>query len=169
MRTSCSIVLTLGVLSLATGARADIPPEPGYVEQCTLEAQQQAGQVCESCGDSWHGDVDACRHQWEPKGYALACRTRGASAWGEVWCKAGAPAKAAPRTAPVTPPPQSHKGCAIGPGGAAAAPSMSVLCGLAALGLLRRRRSSRAAPQATTRESEALGRTTDDLQGVALE
>lgn len=87
------LVLALVVPSLA---RADLPPPPGYVESCTVEKQQGAGESCLACGDAYHGDVDACQRQHAGDGFARRCRTSGASVWTEVWCKksAGGPAPA---------------------------------------------------------------------------
>ncbi len=73
-------------------AAADVPPEPGYVESCTLENQQKTGKSCEMCGDAYHGAPDACKDRYEVKGYTKACQTRGASTWDEIWCT-GAAAK----------------------------------------------------------------------------
>ena len=91
------LVLAIAVPSLA---RADVPPPPGYVESCTVEKQQGAGETCLSCGDAYHGDRDACDRQHAGNGYSRRCRTSGASVWTEVWCKAGA---GGPKPAPVGP------------------------------------------------------------------
>jgi hypothetical protein len=121
---------------LVTTARADVPPEPGYVEQCTVEVEQRDGRSCTACSGAYHGDTEACSKVWEPKGYALACKTRGASVWGEVYCKAD-PGFKAPAVAPAAQ--QSKKGCAIGLEGPAGV--LTVLSVLGAVWFARRRRA----------------------------
>ena len=70
-------------------AVADIAPPPGYVERCTVARVQREnpGQTCVAC-DAWHGGREDCE-QHEAKGYVRQCKTRGASTWDEVLCKAG--------------------------------------------------------------------------------
>ena len=82
-------------------ALADVPPEPGYVERCTVE-QACGGRAGEACS-AWHGGSEDC-NPFRAKGWEKACQTRGASAWAEVWC---APAgTAAPAKDPVPPTPR---------------------------------------------------------------
>jgi hypothetical protein len=151
-----SIALSSGLVALGlvlpAVARADVPPEPGYVESCTVEKQQGAGEACLACGDAYHGDRDACQRQHAGDGYAKRCQTRGASVWTEVWCKKGAgggvaagPTPAPSETKddkPAAAPAASSAGggkCSVvaGPGGAAGSVSLLVVLGLA------RRRSRR--------------------------
>jgi hypothetical protein len=145
------LVLAFAVPSLA---RADVPPPPGYVEQCTAEKQQGAGEECLSCGDAYHGDRDACDRQHAGNGYARRCRTSGASVWTEVWCKKSAGGSAPAPAGPVEakPEPTQPSGKSEGTAGATPASSGSrcaVDAGggsgwlLAALGLVfvRRRRA----------------------------
>lgn len=89
MRRITGMVVSLGLLVIggATG-RADVAPPRWYVERCTLEREQKAGETCEVCS-TYHAKRDACETKLEPKGYAQRCRTRGASVWREVWCKSG--------------------------------------------------------------------------------
>lgn len=125
------LVLAVSVPSLA---RADVAPEDGYVETCTVEKQQGAGEQCLSCGDAYHGDRDACQRQYAGDGYTKRCQTYGASVWKEVWCK-----KAAGGSAPAETKTEETAGtsrCSVDGGGG--------LGGLlAALGLVfvRRRRA----------------------------
>ena len=87
--------LSVAVISLFSAtAQADIPPEPGYVEACTVQKQQKAGETCVLCTEAYHADREACVRKWMPQGYVSRCKTRGASAWSEVWCKGGADAGA---------------------------------------------------------------------------
>lgn len=84
-------MITLAVFGAAV-AVADIAPPPGYVERCTVARVQKEnpGQTCVSC-DAWHGGREDCE-QHEAQGYVKQCKTRGASTWDEVLCKAGTPA-----------------------------------------------------------------------------
>ena len=77
-------------------ARADVPPPNGYVEDCTVQRQQQKGEECQAC-KAWYGGREDCV-ALEGQGYVSRCRTRGASVWGEVLCR---PASAAPPLPPA--------------------------------------------------------------------
>lgn len=85
---------------LAPVAHADIAPPPGYVEACTVPRVQASnpGQTCVSC-DAWHGGREGCE-AYEAKGFIRRCKTRGASTWDEVLCKAGTPDEAPPSEEP---------------------------------------------------------------------
>jgi MYXO-CTERM domain-containing protein len=77
--------LSLALSLFALPALADLAPPDGYVESCTLEKQQSTGLVCKLC-ETYHGNpADYCAKQ-AGAGFLQACRTRGASVWGEVWC-----------------------------------------------------------------------------------
>ena len=90
--------LTLSTLStLASRARADLPPPAGYVEACTLQKQSRAGQECFDCS-AYHGNSNHCSESLEAYGFGQSCRSRGASVWSEVWCRASGPqAKPVPK------------------------------------------------------------------------
>lgn len=77
-------------------ALADIPPPERYVEQCTTANHQTSGQVCTTCEGTFSGREEC--EALETQGYEKRCKTRGASVWSEVMCKAEAaePAKPAP-------------------------------------------------------------------------
>ena len=128
-------------------AIADIPPPPGYVEQCTIEKMQEAGASCTECSASFQGREDC--EALEKDGYVQKCKTSGASVWKEVLCKdaenaappGGPEAKAPePKGEELVEPPKKasvereEKGCATAPSGAL---GLSVLT----LGFFRRRRS----------------------------
>jgi uncharacterized protein (TIGR03382 family) len=133
------LALVLALVLVPLFARADVPPEPGYVEQCTVELQQKAGETCLACSGSYHGDTEVCAREHAPNGYARRCQTRGASVWGEVWCKAGQASASTDPTVPAQPAPQARKGgCQTGPGGLAGWGLV-----LAAMWLVRRRPVSR--------------------------
>ncbi len=151
MRQVLSLAVLLTVACLGGAALADVPPPPGYVEQCTVAKQQKRGAACVSCGDAYHGDRDACERSLAPQGYERRCKTRGASVWTEVWCRpaAAAPTEptpkeegksaqvqpAAPADAPA--PARSFWACGVGsPQGAWGAWALALL----ALGWLRLRR-----------------------------
>lgn len=74
---------------LPTAARADVPPEPGYVEKCTIEKQCKKNEEGDACR-AWHGDRDVCSRKHAADGFEYKCRTRGASVWSEVYCRAKA-------------------------------------------------------------------------------
>ncbi len=67
-------------------ALADVPPPPGYVEQCTIEKQCKPTEEGTSCG-TWHGERDKCKQQHTSDGFVYKCSTRGASVWTEVYCR----------------------------------------------------------------------------------
>jgi MYXO-CTERM domain-containing protein len=122
------------LVTVGAGAHADVPPEPGYVEQCTVERHQGPTATCTSCS-AWHGERDKCDKEWAAQGYTKRCQSRGASTWSEVWCKGEA--------AVVQQPPQKKAGaCAVSPGGAAGAGGAAVVT-LALLGLALSRRHRR--------------------------
>ncbi len=66
-------------------AHADIAP-PIHVQVCTVETQCRASEEGVSCVGS-HVDRDRCEKQYAKNGYARRCKTYGASAWTEVWCR----------------------------------------------------------------------------------
>jgi MYXO-CTERM domain-containing protein len=77
--------LLFATTSLPSGARADVGPDPDYVESCSLEQQRREGDDCFECRASFQ-DRDACKRHAEG-GYAPRCQTRGASVWTEIWCR----------------------------------------------------------------------------------
>jgi hypothetical protein len=80
--------LTLSTLTPRT--RADLPPPPGFVESCTLAKQSRAGRECLGCS-AYHGNSNHCSMSLAEYGFTESCRSRGASAWSEVWCRAASP------------------------------------------------------------------------------
>ena len=89
------IISLFSILFVCThSAYADLPPAPSYVENCTIDKQQTKGEQCISCGDAFHGDVDACKNQYTTQGYTKKCQTSGASVWTEIWCKTATQSKA---------------------------------------------------------------------------
>ena len=83
--------LTLGI-GYVPLAMADVAPPAGYVEQCTVEKQQTAGKSCVACPNdyrSFRADAgpSVCEAQYGAQGYSKACKSYGASAWTEVWCR----------------------------------------------------------------------------------
>ena len=79
------MALAIAFACAASPARADVPPPPGYVEQCTIEKQCGKAEEGDYC-HAWHGDPDACSKKHAGDGFVHKCRTRGASVWNEVWC-----------------------------------------------------------------------------------
>ncbi len=87
-----ALLAALTLSTLAPRARADVAPpfNDGYVEACTVDKQAAAGRECLSCS-AYHGNVDHCSESLASYGFDRACRTRGASVWAEVWCRASGP------------------------------------------------------------------------------
>ena len=85
MKTYVLIIAVL--LFMSQEARADIPPPPGYVEQCTVEKQTGPGRTCETCSTSRRDEPGTCGTKLGA-GFTQRCRARGATVWSEVWCRA---------------------------------------------------------------------------------
>jgi hypothetical protein len=82
-----ALTVSLAVFGVAGSALADMAPPDGYVETCTVEQQQGAGETCVDCAVDYT-DFDACANTYEPQGYTKSCQTWGASVYTEVFCKA---------------------------------------------------------------------------------
>jgi hypothetical protein len=158
MRLALALSTSLLVASIA---RADLAPPPGYDEPCTLEKVQKDGQDCKLC-KTYHGNPpDHCSTE-AGEGYSQSCRTSGASVWSEVWCKPAGGAAPSPSPTPASTPtptstptpspttpdasvarPSSGSGCALAPTGAAGhgQPWLYGLAFAAALTAASRRRS----------------------------
>ncbi len=99
-------VLALASLAPAMPARADVV-EPGFVEGCTLanvEATHR-GEICIAC-DTYYAEPMRCDETLAAGHYTQACRSRGASAWSQIGCRARtADDPPAPPPAPPPPPP----------------------------------------------------------------
>ncbi len=130
------------ILFAAGLAHADIAPPPGYEEACQVKKVRQPGEECVSCGDAYHGDVEACRRKLEPEGYAHRCQTRGASTWDEVWCRTAA-SEEEPAEEPVDEP-KAAGGCSMSVLGTGSVGGLALLVAGAVLGC-RVRRSARCA------------------------
>lgn len=141
-----SLVTFFAFTTVAAVALADVPPEPGYVEKCTVDKQQKSGEKCEMCGDAYHGEPEACAKKFAGSEHTKRCQTRGASTWDELWCAPVSQDKPAPSAGPT---PSAAPTASAAPGPAPAAPttppaSCSVVqpsqtgsnSGLAALALL---------------------------------
>ncbi|MCC6525894.1 MAG: hypothetical protein IT373_24820 [Polyangiaceae bacterium] len=131
-------VVCLGWLGAPAVARADIPPEPGYVESCDVLYAQQPTERCETCGAD-HRDRAACERKYQGTKSTRRCQTRGASVWQELWCRpleAGEAPSPAPQALP-------GRGCACDLG-APSAPGESngaaLLVGLCVAAVVARRR-----------------------------
>lgn len=94
------------LLLLPAAARADVPPPPGYVEECQVTKVQKKSEFCTTCR-AYHGDIEACDRRFEAdkRPWEQRCRTRGASVWTEIWCT---PSKG--KEPPKVPPPVPKKG-----------------------------------------------------------
>ncbi len=155
--------LAFAALLSAAPALADLPAPPGYEETCTVARQQKQkqGTECFACAGG-HTNPDRCAKLLASTGLAQECKSRGASAWTEVWCRAsGGPALPPEAAAQVHAPtaeelaaapsspsdkagasaPPGHSGCGACTAAASqsAAPTgLALLCGLAVLRGIRR-------------------------------
>ena len=75
-----------GSLTLAGAARADVPPPDGYVETCTLANKQTATSECLACAADYN-NFGRCSPLLSPYCYSKVCKTWGASAYTELWCR----------------------------------------------------------------------------------
>ena len=111
------------LLGLAGVAVADVAPEPGYVEKCTVERKQQPGTTCQACPSFVsQPPAEKCDAKYAGTKFKKVCQSRGASAWTEVWCDG-------------PPKPESEGGCSLAPPGATSGGLAAWLVG-AVLGLL---------------------------------
>ena len=76
----------VGSLTLAGAARADIPPPADYVETCTLANKQTATSECLACAADYN-NFGRCSPLLSPYCYSKVCKTWGASAYTELWCR----------------------------------------------------------------------------------
>lgn len=86
------LVLLVASLASVPAALADVPPPEGYVETCTVEKACAKGEEATACR-TFFKEPQKCKNELAKDGWARKCKTRGASAWTEVWC----------RTRPVAP------------------------------------------------------------------
>jgi hypothetical protein len=82
--------ILLALVVAPASARAD-DIDPGYVETCSLAATTATHptEECIACAGS-APDGQRCAEELRRGGYAPVCRTRGASHWTEVGCRARA-------------------------------------------------------------------------------
>ncbi|MEI7892537.1 MAG: MYXO-CTERM sorting domain-containing protein [Myxococcales bacterium] len=64
---------------------ADIPPPPGYVEQCTMAKAPGKNDDCLEC-PAYYGQATRCEALGD-FAYTSKCRSSGASVWREIWCR----------------------------------------------------------------------------------
>lgn len=92
-----ALALASGLLLSSGRASADIPPPVGWKETCTLELTRKAGEECFSCS-AFYDNPAHCKYLLSGYQFESRCKTRGASVWSEIWCRAGSPsAKAVPQ------------------------------------------------------------------------
>jgi hypothetical protein len=87
-----ALLAALAVSAAASTARADLVA-PGYKETCTMEKVRAAGKECLECR-AFFGNPEHCSASLQSYGFTQACRTGGASTWGEIWCRASSPSAA---------------------------------------------------------------------------
>lgn len=86
----CLIPFSFFCVALCSPAAwADVPPPDGYVETCTIQDRQDAGESCVDCFADF-SNPDHCADTVGTQGYTHECRAWGGSAWSEVWCRADA-------------------------------------------------------------------------------
>ncbi len=108
IRSLSVLCFALAILGVSPSASADVV-EPGFVETCTLEQVQQAhpGETCIAC-NTYYAEATRCDTELSEGGYTQACRSRGASVWNQIGCRAGASPSVTPTPSPapaVTPTP----------------------------------------------------------------
>lgn len=135
MRTlGAAMIAVTVVTSVGSVARADVPPDPGYVELCTAARQQTPGIRCETC-QRVQGRVDAaCAQQMASRGWSERCQGGGATVGYALYCSAPPPAGFDPRG-------DARRGCgscAVGKPQSSTL-SMGVLAALATAWFARRR------------------------------
>lgn len=114
-------LLALSFLILAPSlVRADVPPPEGYVESCTASNYGRGGRECRDCS-TYHGNPPTFCADQMGAGFTIACRSRGASVWNEVWCRGDAAPAPAPAPVPTPAPnptpssPTANRGCTTSP------------------------------------------------------
>jgi len=137
-------LLAVGLALEASAARADLPPPPDYVEQCTVVRQQADDELCKRCGGPWHGDSQKCHRLFEATAFTKRCKTLGASVWDEVWCRPLTAGELAQRPAPAPVSVPARSGCSGSSCSVGWHPrrfgSAAIGASILALGLLRWRR-----------------------------
>ena len=145
----CAAILVLLPTSIAT---ADIPPDPGYEEDCTIAKVQEADEYCEAhsasfqdvwgctgdeantpsdpeaCSQNTNESQQACCNGWLAAGWTYRCSTAGASVFDTIWCRARV------EDDPAAPDPAVEEENGGGDGcthvGQATSGGLSALCGL---------------------------------------
>jgi MYXO-CTERM domain-containing protein len=134
--------LALG-FTLSAPARADVV-DPDYEETCTISKQQKDGESCVECSASV-SDSKACETAHSSDGYTERCKTRGASAWVELWCKSTAQGQGGATTSQPAKDKENKQddgGCSVAHGersGAAGLGALALALGMAFVGRRRRR------------------------------
>jgi MYXO-CTERM domain-containing protein len=129
--------------TLSAPAHADVV-DPNYEETCTLSKQQKDGESCVECSASV-SDSKACETAHSSDGYAQRCKTRGASAWVELWCKSTPQGQGGATTAQPTNNTENKQddgGCSVAHGersGTAGLGALGLALGIALVGRRRRR------------------------------
>lgn len=154
-------LLVLLFVMVSAPALADIPPPVGWVESCTVAMQAREGRECRDCS-TYHGNPPTFCSDQVGAGFTKVCRSRGSSAWTEVWCREAsaqspsaepttamtdAPAAAmneatvSTNTTPAPSPPASNDDCSVGYASRGSVMPFVLLVGLAfAAGRRRTRR-----------------------------
>jgi hypothetical protein len=90
-RAYLTLPLIAVAFSIASAAQADVAPPETYVETCKVDKQETATTECVSCKSSRGTDIgenSRCSKLLSTYCYTNNCKTWGASAWTEVWCRA---------------------------------------------------------------------------------
>jgi hypothetical protein len=101
-RSLLRLAIVTVLASVSSVALADLPRPAGWEPTCTLEKEQKkGGEACEQCR-GWR-DPDPCQKALEDKGFTRRCTEGGAGSFVAVWCKGPAGAPNAVDTPPTTP------------------------------------------------------------------
>lgn len=73
--------------------RADIPPPPGYIEQCTVEKQCKNTEEGDACFVADYHQPATCKKKHEKDGFVYKCQAGGGHSWTEIFCRPKAPKK----------------------------------------------------------------------------
>jgi hypothetical protein len=85
----CACAIALGAWLGRPTVRADVAPEDGYVEKCTLEKACPLGQECVQCPADYrdYSGKPVCEQNLLSLGFSKQCQSGGASVWEEIWCR----------------------------------------------------------------------------------
>ncbi|MBI5518079.1 MAG: hypothetical protein HY909_30190 [Deltaproteobacteria bacterium] len=85
------VQLFAALFAVASLARADLPPPPGWVETCTVRRQQRRGEHCVFCVVGATTARESCP-RLRLQGYRLRCSARRSGrSIPQLWCRSPPP------------------------------------------------------------------------------